>query len=183
MFDMLSNQSMSDRVEQGRKLEAQIAKNWAPQLAAIGCKVLDVTSNEDKYDKIDRWIVTAKGTKLSVQIKGRIESGDDLIYEIVKNMETGEIGRDLKGKADLYLYVDRSGKGWLYKNATIHAAVKVLLDQVMKDLVKNERQTEWDGPTYELKITTDNYHGNTKLMGFFAPNHFPVISTFKNLYA
>jgi len=107
---MLSNKSLDDRVEIGRKLEALIVKNWIPPLATLGCKILDVTTDEDKYQKLDRWMITAKGTRLSVQIKARTEGGDDLPYEIIKNMDTGEIGRDLKGKADLYLYVDRSGR-------------------------------------------------------------------------
>jgi len=180
---MLSTSNFAARIAKGRALEALIVSNLTPQLATIGCKVLEVTADEDIYKKLDRWIVTAKGTRLSLQIKGRVESGDDLIYEVIKNIDTGEEGRDLKCNADLYLFVDRNGKGWMYKLSTIKTAVKTLLEQVRKDLSENPSQTDWDLPKVTLNIRHDNYHGNRKLMAYFSPTYFPVISTFSNLYA
>lgn len=178
----LSTETMDERVRKGKELEVLVIKNLSRQLSYIGCKILDATDSEDKYDKIDRWIITAKGTKLSLQLKVR-QTGDDMIYEMVKNLETGEEGRDLKCRADLYLYVDRNGKGWMYKVPTIKTAAKTLLEQVTKDLAANPAQTEWNAPTYEVKVTTDNFHGNTKLMAYFSPTHFPIVSSFPNLYA
>ena len=179
----ISSESLPDRIARGKALEATIIKNLTPQLASIGSTIVNATLTEDKYDKIDRWIITAKGTRLSLQLKVRTESGDDLPYEIIKNMETGEDGRDLKCQANLYLYVDRNGKGWMYKTQTIKAAVLTLLAQVKKDLGENPTKKVWDGDTYQIRITIDNNHGNTKLMGFFSPTHFPAFSSFPNLYA
>lgn len=177
---MIAEKSFAERLREGKILEALVARSLRPILEAMGNQLVESTVDEDKHPKIDRWIVTRKG-KLSLQIKVR-ESGDDLIYEIVKNVRTWEDGRDLLCQADLYLYVDRAKTGWLYWLKDIKGKIKTLREQARKDLNINPNQNFWSDNGYEMRVTTDRFHGNSKLMAFFNPTYFPVIQKFPHLY-
>ena len=117
---------------------------------------------------------------MSIQIKGR-QTGDDLIYEAIKNTRTWETGRDYKCEADLYLYANTTGKGGLYWMKHIKPEVYALVEQAKKDLDSNPCKMRWDGDGYEMKVITDHRHGNEKLMIFFYPNHFSHVP-FTHLY-
>lgn len=167
-------QNYNDRIEAGKKKEAQIIR----QLRKQGVKIEDPTPQEDMYDKIDGWMTDSKGVKLSVQIKFR-ESGDDIIFEIMKDLDKDKPGRDLISKADLYLVVDRKGKGRLLKTSQIKGFAKKLADAIQEAIVKAPDRRKWEGKGWEVKITYDRASGNKKLMGFFAPTMFPSIASWR----
>lgn len=168
---MLANQSYQDRVSAGKSQEAIIINT----LRQNGVNIQDPTENEDKYDKIDGWLIEG-GSKKSVQIKFR-EGGDDIIFEIVKDVDRHIDGRDLISKADYYLVVDRNGIGRLLLTAPLKDAAQKIKGAIMP--VINKGTTSWVTRTCDVKITTDKSHGNRKLMAYFKPTAFNVIKTWK----
>ena len=57
---------------------------------------------------------TTGGVRRSIQIKFR-EGGDDVIFEILRDVDRIVDGRDLVSKADYYIVVDRHGIGRVFK--------------------------------------------------------------------
>lgn len=148
------------------------------QLRKYGVKIDDPTAQEDMYDKIDGWMYDVHGTKNSVQIKFR-ESGDDIIFEIIKDLDLDRPGRDMISKAQLYLVVNRSGNGVLIHTETVKKKASELLKVVQSDLQKIPSKTQWSGVGWEMKITQDRAHGQNKLMGYFNPKMFKALGNWK----
>jgi len=138
------------------------------------------TATEDKNDKIDLWLTNPKGKRYSVQVKYR-ESGDDIIFEVVKNIQKNLIGRDLASVAQLYFFVDRSGKGWLYWAKPIKELGEKLAADGLRDLANNPDQTNWVGQGYEMKRRSDHASGEQKLVAFISPRKFDPIETFEGI--
>ena len=170
----------NDRIKAGKEFEKPIFDALAKVLAPRGITILPVTQEEDRYDKIDRWMVNPTKGRYSIQGKRR-ESGDDLIFEIVKNVCTWEPGRDLICGAQLYFFVDRHGCGWMYHTALIKDSVNKLMAEAQADLIGNPCETQWNGEGYEMRVTTDYARGNNKLMVFFNPRHFSILERFPEL--
>ena len=181
MIMLATIQNYDARVAAGRVMEDRIFTALAKVLAPRGITIEPATKTEDVHDKIDRWLNNPKKGRYSVQGKWR-ESGDDLIFEIVKNVRTWEPGRDSICGAQLYFFVDRQGCGWMYQTAPIKDSVSKLLAEAKADLTdRNPCRTKWDGAGYEMKVTTDHAHGNDKLLVFFLPTHFPLLERFPGL--
>lgn len=170
----------TERVKQGKEIEWRIVSALRKRLEPRGIKLEVPTNKEDVKDKIDLWVTNPKGRRLSVQVKYR-ESGDDLIFEIVKNVRLWDDGRDYICRAQLYFFVDRQGTGWLYWTDPIKASVKHLREKAKTDLDLNPCRMQWEDKGWEMKITTDHAHGNDKLMVFFKPTYFPLIERFEKL--
>jgi len=164
----------NQRIAAGKVKEKAIVD----QLRKYGIKIDDPTAQEDMYDKIDGWIYDKTGAKKSVQIKFR-ESGDDIIFEIVKDLDQNRPGRDMISKAELYLVVDRSGSGKLISTDAVKKKASELLKVVQSDLQKVPNKTQWSGVGWEVKITQDRAHGQNKLMGYFNPKMFSIIHNWK----
>jgi hypothetical protein len=168
---MLANQSYNTRVQAGKSQEAAIIAT----LRANGVNIQDPTENEDKFDKIDGWIIDGN-TKKSLQIKFR-EENNDTIFEAIKDIDRGILGRDLISKADLYLVVDSMGIGRLVDAKNLKKLATQIKDAIMP--VVNKGITSWHTNSCDIKITTDKYHGNRKLMIFFNPEKLNIIKSWK----
>lgn len=168
---MLANQSYTTRVQVGKSQEATIIAT----LRANGVNIQDPTENEDKFDKIDGWIIDGS-TKKSLQIKFR-EGGDDIIFEVVKDVDRRIDGRDLISKADYYLVVDTNGVGRLMLTTPIKQLATQIKEAIMP--VVNKGTVNWHTRNCDIKITTDKSHGNRKLMAYFKPSSFNVIKMWK----
>ena len=170
----------AERIRQGKEIESQIIESWRTRLVPINFTLEAPTEQEDIQDKIDVWLINPLSRRFSVQVKYR-ETGDDLIFEAVKDLATWKDGRDYISKAELYFFIDRLKTGWLYKTQAIKDSVKLLREMVQKDLQENTGQTHWKAVGCDLKVTVDHANGNSKLMAFFVPTHFPVLMKFDKL--
>lgn len=173
-------QNYAERVKAGRAVESRIFHAWQAKLQSRGIKLELPTTTEDKKDKIDLWLINPKGKRFSVQVKYR-ESGDDIIFEIIKNVQNWTIGRDVASVAQLYFFVDRTGKGWLYWSKPLKELADHLTSEAQKSLETSPNQTEWDGQGYEMKRRMDPASGEQKLVAFISPRKFPSIETFEGI--
>jgi len=169
---MLNDKDYQERVAKGKAGEKEILNI----LRARGIKIADPTHAEDMYDKIDGWMEW-NGKKVAVQVKFR-ESGDDVLFEIAKDLDTGDMGRDMLCKAEFYLVRDRKGKIRMFSVAELKTKAKALYDFVLKDLVKNpdkENWGGWQGSNVNVKIVVDKAHGNRKLIAYFNPEKLKTL--------
>ncbi len=156
-----------ERIREGKVKEKLILDTLRQQ----GMVIEDATADEDKNDKIDGWIVE-DGKRYALQVKFR-ETGDDILFEVVKDLDKNIPGRDAISKAHYYLVVDRYGTARLFLTAPIKKLAQQMLP-IAKGLF-GTRKTEWRGIGWELKITVDRAHGNTKLMAYFNPGKFDCL--------
>lgn len=165
-------QNYRDRIEAGREVEAKILN----ALRQKGFKIDDPTPSEDKYDKIDGWWVDKKGTKYPIQIKFR-QSGDDIIFELIQNMTSGNEGRDLKSKAVIYLITNTHGITRMLLVRPIKKKAHEILDYVKRKLTMAPTETNFSGSGWEAKIQYDRAHGQKKLVAYLDPRLFDILAT------
>lgn len=96
-------QGINQRVNYGKGIEKQIFDN----LVACGMKLREPSNSEDMYDKIDGWW-DQNGSEEPIQIKYR-DTGDDILFEVMKDYQRKVPGRDMVGKAVYYAVLARSG--------------------------------------------------------------------------
>lgn len=175
---MLAGLDYDQRVDAGKRVEKKILDS----LRAKGMKIDDPTSSQDMMDKIDGWWLGKNNQKYPVQVKFR-QSGNDILFEIVKDFDRNVAGRDMKSKSVLYLVADKHGKTRLYQTEPIKKKAQEILKTVQDDLKQNPRQDRWSGNGWEAKMQYDAAHGNKKLMAYFNPNSFNALATWDlNLY-
>jgi hypothetical protein len=162
---MLNGADYLSRVALGKAKEQQAID----LLCSKGVVIEAPTTREDMYDKIDGWVVE-NGSRLAMQVKVR-EGGDDIIFEIVKDIDREIIGRDSVSKAHYYLVVDRRGTARMFLTEPIKKMAEHLL-QVARNLSTKE---SWRGIGWEMKITVDKAHGNRKLMAYLKPGLFKCL--------
>jgi hypothetical protein len=160
MLNTITN--YDDRISAGKQQESFIIS----AMKARGFNIEIPNAHQDKYDKIDGFILPKAGGRLSFQLKQR-ESKNDIIFEIIKDWDQNIEGRDLISKAELYVIVDSTGLLNIYNVNEIKAKAKELL--ALADAKPNINQV---GQGWELKFTIDKAHGNKKLMAFFSPSLF-----------
>lgn len=141
-------------------------------LTSKGMKIELPTAHQDMTEKIDGFFLPKAGGRISFQLKQR-ESGDDIIFELVKDWDRDIEGRDMKSHADLYVVVDRTGKLNIISTKEIKAKAKELL--AMADANPNDQQ----GDNWQLKFVKDLAHGQVKLMCFFKTSMFKAIASYK----
>lgn len=172
---MLANISnYSDRIDAGKRVE----KTILDALRQKGYKINDPTSTEDKYDKIDGWWIGTKGTPYSVQVKFR-QSGDDILFELVKDLNKNIPGRDLISKAHVYLVADRSGMTRMFLTKPIKEKAQHILDDIQKELKTQPNKTNWNGSGWQAKLQIDRAHGQPKIVAYFRPSLFQALATWQ----
>jgi len=166
---MLANiHNYGDRISAGKETEAKILN----ALRKMGQQISDPTPEEDKYKKIDGWW-DLKGTKRPVQVKFR-ETGDDILFELVKDIDRNIDGRDLISEADLYLVVNRE-----FLSKPIKEKAKEILAIVEKDRAQSPFKVNWWGTDWQVKLQIDRAHGQRKLVAYFKPELFNALATWK----
>lgn len=173
---MIAHLTFQERLVQGTSREAVIAEAWAPQLAKYGATLAKVERDEDIKRKVDRWLTTAKGTRMGVQIKYR-ESGDDVLVELVRNIDGWIPGRDMVGIADLYFCVDRNGTGRMYQTKHIKPDAQKIIQMFEEDIKANPHVPWWypDAPLdkWSVNVGVDKGDGHTKVRAFFQVDCYP----------
>lgn len=96
-------QDINSRVNYGKGIEKQIFDS----LVTCGMKLREPSSSEDMYDKIDGWWDVG-GREEPIQIKYR-DTGDDILFEVMKDYQRNIPGRDMVGKALYYAVLGRGG--------------------------------------------------------------------------
>lgn len=161
---MLNHQDYSARLASGKAVEKEILN----VLRKAGITIEEPAVNEDMVDKIDGWM-TWKGKRVSVQVKFR-EGGDDVIFEIIKDIDQNIPGRDMVSKADYYLVMDTMNIIRLFAVEQIKTMAKLVRDHVLGELHYTPSRTDWGSRTAcNVKITVDKCHGNRKMMAYFNP--------------
>jgi hypothetical protein len=172
-------QDLRTRVNHGKSRERQIAMALRQQ---AGLVLKEATEDQDKTDKIDRWLVHG-GREYALQIKYR-ETGDDVLFEVFYRWEdwnspANKPGRDMQGSAELYacLKSDQSTVV-IFK---IDAAKDIIRQAV--DLAQNHGWTHetafsksfrWNihGHRVEIKVQKDPSDGRTKMMAYIPSGLF-----------
>lgn len=169
---MLANISnYNDRISAGKVVEKRIIDAFRQ----MGYNIEDPTPSEDKNDKIDGWWNDKKGNRVPLQIKFR-ESGDDILFELVKDLDRGIPGRDIISKAALYLVVDRTGKTRLFPTKPIKEQAQKMVD-ILLPVIKRDTSGKslWSGNGWEIRVQRDRAHGQRKLVAYFSPDLFSPV--------
>ena len=165
------------RVAVGRKVENSILA----ALRQAGVNIVVPTREEDKHQKIDAWIIDTKGDKHSLQIKYR-ETGDDILFELIRDFKDAAPGRDMLCEAEFYLVVNRKGTARLFYTAPIKAWATKLLELAKKELSVNPAKVSWKGlKPWEMKVTIDRGNKSRKLMAYMSPSMFESVMEWNNL--
>lgn len=169
---MLANISnYDDRISAGKVVERRIID----ALRQMGYKIDDPTSSEDQNDKIDGWWVDKKGGRVPLQIKFR-ETGDDILFELVKDLDRNIPGRDIISKAALYLVVDRNGKTRMFLTKPIKEQAQKIVDVLLPLIRKDDGKGFWSGNGWEVRVQRDRAHGQRKLVAYFSPGLFSALA-------
>lgn len=164
-------QPLAARVDFGKGIEGQIFD----ALVKCGMKLRKATAKEDMYDKIDAWWNTGSGEE-AVQIKYR-DTGEDLLFEVMKDYYRKIPGRDMIGKATYYAVLRRNGEIVV---VSINEAKKIIQNALnmiqQQGFDQNNTFKIPAGNSFAFfRIRPDPRSGQDKLMAYIP------ISAFKNI--
>lgn len=154
------------RIQRGKDAESTILNAFRNR----GIKIDPATPHEDKHLKIDGWWYGGK-KRYAVQVKFR-ESGDDILFELIKDFDRGVFGRDFLSQAEVYLVADRMGTVRMYSVKQFKEFAEKLIEYAFTELEKDATKTNWAGKKWEMKMQVDRAHGQRKLMAYFEPDLF-----------
>jgi len=169
-----------ERIKIGKEYEREILS----KLNKYG-EIEPSSHQEDIKFKLDGFITLKTpefgdliGKRVSVQIKKRSQSGDDILFEIERDFDNKTIGRDQQGTATLYIVSDRSGKIGIFRTSRLKAIITKLLNKDINSL-ESFRKTyskyglvtniESGYKKAELRVTQGNSRfneGDRKLIAF-----------------
>jgi hypothetical protein len=162
----------SQRIAGGKKIEHKIID----ALRALGYTIDDPTPSQDMHDKIDGWWHGTKGGLFPLQIKFR-ETGDDILFELIADVDRKIEGRDMKSKATVYLIADRMGITRMLLIKPIKELAAKLLARFEKDVQEKPYSTYWEGDGWEMRLQYDRAHGQRKVVAYFSPRLFEILKT------
>jgi len=67
--------------------------------------------------------------KLAVQVKQRVQTGDDILFEVKKDFDKDIIGRDIKGDSQIYVVANRKGQIGVFETAKLKQKISELLEK------------------------------------------------------
>lgn len=153
-------QGINQRVTYGKGIEKQIFDS----LVACGMKLREPSSSEDMYDKIDGWWDVG-GREEPIQIKYR-DTGDDILFEVLKDFNRNIPGRDMVGKALYYAVLGRGG-GQIVIVEVEEAKKKIKAAQTAAEAEGFDHRGNYrtqDG--LMLRVRRDPQSGQEKLMAY-----------------
>jgi hypothetical protein len=170
-------QDKSERIKYGKDIESKIVQALTNQ---YGWNIVPPSSNQDKFDKIDGTLISSSealpvSLPAPIQIKYR-DTGNDILMEVswvfngnfdmpLSNFLTG---RDMKGKAKLYVSLDQSGK--MIRVRLAEEAKKNAIE-LLENLIKN-RSKVFSSELGQIRITRDPKDGRQKINAFINPDSF-----------
>lgn len=170
---MINDKGYQDRVALGKAVETKILDVLRRQ----GIKITEPAASEDMHDKIDGWMEW-HSKMVPVQVKFR-ESGDDVLFEIVKDLDQGIMGRDMECKALFYLVKNRDDLIRMFSVTELKEKSKAIYDFVLSDMKKHPEKESWGGSNVTAKIVIDKAHRNRKLIAYFNPQKLQVFGEWK----
>jgi hypothetical protein len=127
---LFKNLSTAERVRQGKEFE----RNILEELKILG-NVETSSLQEDTKFKLDGFITftdsrfeNLKG-KLAVQVKQRVQTGDDILLEVKKDFDKDIIGRDIKGESQIYVVANRKGQIGVFETVKLKEKISTLLEK------------------------------------------------------
>lgn len=161
-------QSYSDRVNYGKSIEDQIYTG----LEGCGLKLRKPTSREDMYAKIDGWWSDGE-QEHPVQIKYR-DTGDDILFEVMKDYRNNVPGRDMVGRATHYAVLSRDGR---LIRVVLVAEAKSIINQMVQQVEtqgwpdsRMNFKMRVQGGFAVLRVRPDPQTGVEKLMAYIPPS-------------
>jgi hypothetical protein len=174
-------------VKHGVQREAQIANALRQQ---AGIPLLEATGDEDKIQKVDRWVNYPTG-RVALQIKYR-ESGKDLLFEVYDKFfgwdhPNNKLGRDMFGDATEYAVLLRDRKTVvLVPTASAKKVINTMVEVAQRDGWTHSRY--WGGATLnyrvfgvnlELKVQNDPGDGRQKMVAYIPADYFRFLAQSK----
>ena len=171
-------QDFGSRVQYGKMIEERIIRVLQNE---YGWKVSPVSSKEDKYDKVDGLVQKADeqvpiNLPAYMQVKYR-DTGNDLLLEVVWELPNGAnqlnpeqllTGRDMKGKAQIYVSLNQAGNLIRVRSAQ---EAKEISKSMLTELLASGRKSFRQGAN-EIRIVTDPRDKRTKVNAFLSPDSF-----------
>lgn len=167
---------LDDRVKFGKEIESRILNSLTSQ----GWVIKPVSTNADKYDKVDGLIEKAPvpiPTQLPayIQVKYR-DTGNDLLMEVVWKfdgdrtlpLEKMVTGRDMYGKSQIYASLDQAGNTIRIRSAT---EAKDICKQLLFGLMQSNQSSFRIGRN-EIRIVNDPRDQRMKINAFLSPESF-----------
>ena len=151
-------QRFDQRVQYGKSVEQQIFNS----LVKCGLKLREPSNKEDMYDKIDGWWTTPYG-EVPIQIKYR-DTGDDILFEVMKDYEKNVPGRDMIGKAVFYAVLNRNKTIVMVSVSEAKQLIKKARDLAEIQGFDNLGNFAWGNVM--LKLRPDPATGQTKMMAY-----------------
>lgn len=164
----------TQRIQAGKKVEFAVLN----ALRAMGHQIEPPTPEQDKVEKIDGFWIGSKGGRFPLQLKVR-ESGDDIIFEVIKDIDKNIDGRDLKSMAYVYIVSDTRGRARMYLTEPIKKKAEELKTMALRDLANDPFKTKWFGEGWEMRMQIDRAHGQRKLVAYFQPEMFEALKIWR----
>lgn len=156
------------RVESGKQIESKILDALKTH---VGWNIQSASTSEDKYDKIDGWIIE-NNQKTPLQIKYRDKaSGSDIFMEVLKDYNKNIPGRDMIGKAKIY--VTLANNTLMIRQAD--EAKKIaseMAEELRQKIATNPTTTRMSTSKGMIMISPDPATGVEKLKAYINPNAF-----------
>lgn len=172
---MLKGITDYDRREStGRAVEDRILDTLKSK---YGYKIEHASKQDNIQRGIDGWWTDKSGRKNSIQVKFR-QGGDDIIFEAIKDIDGGVVGRDTRSEANYYLIMDTGGKTILFEMPPIKLKAKELTDLAIKDWETDGTKRFWSGNGWQMRVQRGD-RGNEKLMLYLRKNLFHPVATWE----
>jgi hypothetical protein len=154
----------------------EIQRRVIAQLRSLGEDILEARNDDEEGRGIDFWWKMDDGEYHSVQFKYR-QSGDDLLYELLYDVDTEEDGRDMKGESEFYLWIDTHGVGRLVKTDLIRQLTPEMLkayhDRPYRKVIDGDGWQLWNLP--ERGEYNDAGVERIKLIAYVKPSSVDVL--------
>ena len=158
-------QSNDARGSYGRNIERQIFD----ALVSCGMDLRPASQSQDMFNKIDAF--WKKDDKLvPIQIKYR-DTGDDILFEVLKDYNQKLIGRDMVGTAIYYAVLLRKGQIVVVESAEI----KQKVNSVLKEADLSSGSYFISGVS--LKVRQDPSSGTKKLIAYVSPSVLKIVKS------
>ncbi len=143
-----SGLNKADAVKIGRKMEQRIIDS----MSIYGLDITPATVAQDMFDKIDAWW-DRSGEVVPIQIKYR-ETGNDIVFEVLKDYDRGTPGRDVTGKAEVIAVLNSSGDTiYMVDFDEAVGIVRQMQDEVDKVGFDNNGNFNMDGAMLRIRYS------------------------------
>jgi hypothetical protein len=173
-------QTKQQRVNSGKRIEASILD----ALRAYGWNVEGATRQNDMFDKIDGFW-NDNGRKVPLQVKYRDKaSGNDIFMEVKKDYLKNIPGRDMNGKAELYVTLSNNRSMIMIRKADEAKSIALYMaEELEKDRQTNPNTSRKVTRYGMIMINPDPATHVLKLKAYIKPeafswkNDIPVLTT------